>query len=109
MGRQEVVMRKAEIDDMLSAMLDSHENVSDLNVTVDRPLQGESSGELVGVPVQPPVESLTPFQTEVFALNLLNSDRRLCQFLVEQGSCDRSYWLQGKARSRANLFLHRGH
>ena len=44
-------MRKSEIDDLLSAMLDSHDNVSDLNITVDRPLQVESSGELVAVPV----------------------------------------------------------
>ena len=101
-------MRKAEIDDMLTAMLESHENVSDLNVTVDRPLQVESSGELVGVPVSPPVESLTPFQTEIFALNLINGDRRLCQFLVEQGSCDSSYWLPGKARFRVNIFSQRG-
>jgi twitching motility protein PilT len=101
-------MRKAEIDDMLTAMLDSHENVSDLNITVDRPLQVESSGELVGVPVDPPVESLTPFQTEIFALNLINSDRRLCQFLVEQGSCDSSYSLPGKARFRVNIFAQRG-
>ena len=101
-------MRKGEIDDMLAAMLDSHENVSDLNVTVDRPLQVESSGELVGVPVMPPVESLTPFQTEIFALNLINGDRRLCQFLVEQGSCDSSYWLPGKARFRVNIFSQRG-
>jgi twitching motility protein PilT len=101
-------MRKAEIDDMLTAMLESHENVSDLNITVDRPLQVESSGELVGVPVTPPVESLTPFQTEIFALNLINGDRRLCQFLVEQGSCDSSYWLPGKARFRVNIFSQRG-
>ena len=101
-------MRKAEIDDMLTVMLDSHENVSDLNVTVDRPLQVESSGELVGVPVTPPVESLTPFQTEIFALNLINGDRRLCQFLVEQGSCDSSYYLPGKARFRVNIFSQRG-
>ena len=100
-------MRKAEIDDMLTTMLESHENVSDLNVTVERPLQVESSGELVGVPVTPPVESLTPFQTEIFALNLINSDRRLCQFLVEQGSCDSSYWLPGKARFRVNIFTQR--
>jgi twitching motility protein PilT len=93
---------------MLTAMLDSHENVSDLNITVDRPLQVESSGELVGVPVDPPVESLTPFQTEIFALNLINSDRRLCQFLVEQGSCDSSYSLPGKARFRVNIFAQRG-
>ena len=101
-------MRKAEIDDMLTTMLDSHENVSDLNVTVDRPLQVESSGELVGVPVAPTIESLTPFQTEIFALNLINGDRRLCQFLVEQGSCDSSYWLPGKARFRVNIFAQRG-
>jgi twitching motility protein PilT len=101
-------MRKAEIDDMLAALLDSHGNVSDVNVTVDRPLQVEASGELVGVPVDPPVESLTPFQTEIFALNLINSDRRLCQFLVEQGSCDSSYWLPGKARFRVNIFSQRG-
>ncbi|MBM3217383.1 MAG: PilT/PilU family type 4a pilus ATPase [Candidatus Rokubacteria bacterium] len=101
-------MRKAEIDDMLTAMLDSHDNVSDLNVTVDRPLQVESSGELVGVPVNPPVESLTPFQAEIFALNLINGDRRLCQFLVEQGSCDSSYWLPGRARFRVNIFTQRG-
>ncbi len=101
-------MRKAEIDDMLTAMLDSHDNVSDLNITVDRPLQVESSGELVGVPVTPAVESLTPFQTEIFALNLINGDRRLCEFLVEQGSCDSSYWLPGKARFRVNIFSQRG-
>ena len=101
-------MRKAEIDDMLTAMLESHDNVSDLNVTVDRPLQVEASGELVGVPVNPPVESLTSFQTEIFALNLINGDRRLCQFLVEQGSCDSSYWLPGKARFRVNIFSQRG-
>ena len=56
-------MRKSEIDDLLAAMLESHDNVSDLNITVDRPLQVESSGELVAVPVDPPIECLTPFQT----------------------------------------------
>ena len=101
-------MRKAEIDDLLTAMLDSHDNVSDLNVTVDRPLQVESSGELVGVPVAPAIDGLTPFQTEIFALNLINSDRRLCQYLVEQGSCDSSYSLLGKARFRVNIFSQRG-
>ena len=100
-------MRKAEIDDLLTAMLDSHDNVSDLNITVDRPLQVESSGELVGVPVNPAIDSLTPFQTEIFALNLINSDRRLCQYLVEQGSCDSSYSLTGKARFRVNIFVQR--
>ena len=33
-----------EIDDLLTTMLDLHDNVSDLNFTVDRPLQVEASG-----------------------------------------------------------------
>jgi twitching motility protein PilT len=101
-------MRKSEIDDLLGAMLDSHDNVSDLNITVDRPLQVESAGELVAVPVDPPVESLTPFQTEIFALNLINGDRRLTEHLIKSGSCDSSYMLPGKARFRVNIFSQRG-
>lgn len=101
-------MRKPEIDDLLTAMLESHDNVSDLNITVDRPLQVESSGELTPVPVNPPIENLTPFQTEIFALNLINSDRRLSDMLVKQGSCDSSYFLPGKARFRVNIFSQRG-
>lgn len=101
-------MRKAEIDDLLTAMLDSHENVSDLNLTVNRPLQVESSGQLVPVPVVPPIDNLTPFQTEIFALNLLNNDRRLSEMLVQHGSCDSSYSLPGKARFRVNIFSQRG-
>ncbi|WP_396223568.1 type IV pilus twitching motility protein PilT [Gemmatimonas sp.] len=100
-------MRKAEIDQLLTAMLDSHQNVSDLNITVNRPLQVEASGSLVPVPVQPMIEHLTPFQTEIFALNLVGADRRLCTQLLEQGSCDASYQLQQKARFRVNIFSQR--
>jgi twitching motility protein PilT len=101
-------MRKSEIDDLLAAMLESHDNVSDLNVTVDRPLQVESAGELVTVPVDPPIDNLTPFQTEIFALNLINGDRRLTEMLVRSGSCDSSYHLPGRARFRVNIFSQRG-
>jgi len=101
-------MRKSEIDDLLSAMLDSHDNVSDLNITVDRPLQVEAAGELVAVPVDPPIENMTPFQTEIFALNLINGDRRLTEHLIKSGSCDSSYYLPGKARFRVNIFSQRG-
>jgi twitching motility protein PilT len=101
-------MRKPELDDILNTMLDSHDGVSDLNFTVDRPLQVEASGQLVGVPVVPPVERLTPFQTESLALNLINNDRRLSQTLVTQGSCDLSYSLGTRARFRVNVFQQRG-
>jgi twitching motility protein PilT len=101
-------MRRPEIDYILTAMLDSSDNVSDLNISVDRPLQVESSGQLTKVTVTPDIDNLTPFQTEIFALNLVNSDRRLFQMLLQQGSCDSSYYLTGKARFRVNIFSQRG-
>ena len=102
-------MRKPEIDYILTTMLETHGNVSDLNITVDKPLQVESSGQLTPVPIQPPLEKLTPFQTEIFALNLINQDRRLSEILIKEGSCDSSYFLTGKARFRVNIFSQRGH
>src|SRR3989454_646025 len=101
-------MRKSEIDDLLGVMLESYDNVSDLNITCERPLQVEAAGELVPVPVEPAIENLTPFQTEIFALNLINNDRRLTEHLLRQGSCDSSYFLPGKARFRVNIFSQRG-
>src|SRR5213594_2991410 len=101
-------MRKSEIDDLLGVMLESYDNVSDLNITCERPLQVEAAGELVPVPVEPAIENLTPFQTEIFALNLINNDRRLTEHLLRQGSCDSSYALPGRARFRVNIFAQRG-
>ena len=100
-------MRKQEIDYILNKMLDSFNNVSDLNITVGKPFQVESSGQLIGVPFDPPIEKLTPFQTEIFALNLINQDRRLTEILLREGSCDSSYELPGKARFRVNIFSQR--
>lgn len=97
-------MKKQEIDHILTRMLDSHSNVSDLNLTVGKPLQVESAGKLVTVDFVPPIKELTPFQTEIFALNLINQDRRLTESLIKTGSCDLSYTLPGKARFRVNIF-----
>ncbi len=101
-------MRKSEIDYMLTTMLETFGNVSDLNITADKPLQVESSGQLTAVPITPPIEKLTPFQTEIFALNLIDGDRRLTEILLKEGSCDSSYYLTGKARFRVNVFSQRG-
>jgi len=101
-------MRKQEIDYILGKMLDAYKNVSDLNITVGKPFQVESSGQLTGVELDPPIQKLTPFQTEIFSLNLINQDRRLTEILLSQGSCDSSYELPGKARFRVNIFSQRG-
>ena len=102
-------MRKREVDHFLRKMLDFHENVSDLIVTVDRPFQVESDGELMAVPMDVQLDNLTPFQTEIFALNLLGGDRRNVETLLSEGSCDLSYHLAGKARFRVNVFSQRGY
>lgn len=102
-------MRRHQIDHILGAMLESHDNVSDLNTTVDKPFQVESAGQLKPVELNPPINRLTPFQAEVFALNLIGGDRRLTKTLLTEGSCDLSYQLAGKARFRVNVFSQKGY
>ena len=101
-------MKKHQIDHILSKMLDSHKNVSDLNLTPGKPLQVESSGQLVTVKIEPDYVILTPFQTEIFALNLINNNRKLTETLLREGSCDLSYQLGTRARFRVNIFSRSG-
>src|ERR1043166_9020400 len=101
-------MRRKELDFVLSTMLDSNNDVSDLNITVDKPLKVETSGQLVPVNIQPGIEKLTPFQSEQIALNLMGSSRRLVEDLLRTGSCDCSHSVPGKARFRVNIFSQRG-
>ena len=101
-------MRRQQIDHILGAMLESYEDVSDINITVDKPTQVESAGILKPVSLKPHIDRLTPFQAEIFALNLINNDRRLTKTLLTEGSCDFSYQLAGKARFRVNVFSQKG-
>jgi len=101
-------MKKQEIDHILVKMLDSHRDVSDLNFTVGKPMQVESAGVLVPVDIKDGANTLSPFQTEIIALNLIGGDRRLTKTLLREGSCDLSYGLPGKARFRVNIFSQGG-
>ena len=96
------------MDRIISTMLASQPEVSDLLFTVDRPFQVESFGELKPVAVEPPIESLTPFQTETIALNLVGDNLLLLEHLLKHGSCDSAYALSEKARFRVNVFSQRG-
>lgn len=101
-------MRRAELNFVLETMLKSADNVSDLNLTVGKPLQVESSGLLRDVPIKPDIPTLTPFQTEILALNIVGTDRRLVKTLVETGSTDAAYHIGDIARFRVNIFSQRG-
>jgi len=101
-------MRRPELDLILNTMLDSQPEVSDLLFTVDKPLQVESFGELKPVTLDPPIESLTPYQTEVIALNLIGENNWHAEDLLRRGSCDAAYTLADRARFRINIFSQRG-
>jgi twitching motility protein PilT len=101
-------MRRPELDYVLTTMLDSQPEVSDLLFTVDKPLQVESFGELQPVSCDPAIEKLTPFQTEMIALNLIGDNQWHIGDLLRRGSCDTAYTLADKARFRINIFSQRG-
>src|ERR1700691_379858 len=111
-------MRRAELDYILTTMRRSdrqtetvirrRKEVSDLNFTVDRPMQVEQNGELVPVACNPGIDHLTPYQTEMIALNLINGNPRLTEDLIRNGSCDASYSVADKLRFRVNIFTQRG-
>src|SRR5665213_2043732 len=101
-------MRRSELDSILSTMLASQKEVSDLLFTVGRPLQVETYGELKPVAIDPPVERLTPFQMETLALNIIGDNFQLIEHLLQHGSCDSAYALTDKSRFRVNIFSQRG-
>ena len=101
-------MRRPELDKILSTMLASQPEVSDVLFTVDRPPQVESYGALKPVALDLPVEKLTSFQTETIALNLIGDNLQHVEHLLRHGSCDSAYALSEKARFRVNIFSQRG-
>lgn len=102
-------MRAPDLNRMLSAMLNTYDGISDFNFSVGHPLQVEDFGELKPVFVDPPIERLTPFQTEQIALALMQGNRRLMRDYLLAGSCDCGYALAGEARFRVNIFRQQGH
>src|SRR5712692_7801710 len=102
-------MRTPDLDKILSAMLKTYDGISDLNFSVGHPLQVEDFGELKPVSVDPPIEALTPYQTEQIAITLMQGDRRLIYDYFTGGSCDCSYSLHDEARFRVNIFRQQGH
>jgi twitching motility protein PilT len=100
-------MKNFNLDAILEAMLKVSDRVSDLNFSVGRPPQVEIDGQLVAVNFTG-FPRLTPFQTEVIALQMLRGDRELTRTLLQNGSVDLSYSIPQKTRFRVNIFSQRG-
>src|SRR5580704_14478461 len=97
-------MRRPELDQIMSAMLASQKEVSDLLFTSDRPPQVESYGDLKPVVLNPPIPKLTPFQIETIAMNMIGENLWQIEDLLRHGSCDASYSLSDPARFRVTVF-----
>jgi len=102
-------MKLPEVNYWITNMLESYERVSDLNFTAAKPLQVETAGQLIPIGITPEIQELTPFQTEVAALNLIQGNKRLLDDLAIHGSCDLSHALGNRARFRVNVFTQQGH
>jgi len=101
-------MRRPEFDQILTTMLASQPEVSDLLFVTDRPPQVEAYGELKPVQLDPPIEKLTPFQIESIVMNIIGDNAWQIEDLLRHGSCDASYALGDTARFRVNIFSQRG-
>jgi twitching motility protein PilT len=102
-------MRAPDLDKILAAMLKTYDGISDLNFSVGHPPQVEDFGELKPVFIDPPIDALTPYQTEQIALTIMQGNRRLIYDYLTTGACDCSYTLTAEARFRVSVFRQQGH
>jgi twitching motility protein PilT len=100
-------MNSAELNKILTVMLNYRERISDLNFSVGRPPQVEVDGVLTPVPVKG-IERFSPYQTEMIAMTMIAEDREAIKKLIFTGSVDISYSIPGVTRFRVNIFAQRG-
>ncbi len=100
-------MKRKDLDLILTKITETYENFSDILFTVGRPIQVEVFGALNPVRLNPPLASLTPYQTEQVVLALIGPQRSLLRELLKEGSCDLSYQVEGKISCRVNIFSQR--
>ena len=96
-----------DLPPVLDKMLSLADNISDLNFSVGRPPQVEINGKLTPVEMKG-LRSLSPYQTEIIALSLLEGNVDATKKLVQTGSTDISYAIPGRIRFRVNIFKQRG-
>jgi twitching motility protein PilT len=100
-------MRYFDLPPIIEQMLVVSDKISDLNFSVGQAPQVEINGKLT--PVQPQgLQRLTPYQTELIAMTLLQGNPEAAQRLTHTGSADLSYSLPSRMRFRVNVFQQRG-
>ena len=96
-----------DLPPILERMLLVSDKISDLNFSVGQHPQVEINGKLT--PVQPlGMQRLTPYQTEIIAMTLMQGHPDAAERLARTGTADLSYSLPSRARFRVNIFQQRG-
>src|SRR5712691_8755215 len=96
-----------DLPPIIERMLLVSDKISDLNFSVGQLPQVEINGKLT--PVQPlGLQKLSPYQTEIIAMTLLQENSEAAERLVKTGTADLSYSLPSRARFRVNIFQQRG-
>ncbi len=96
-----------DLPPIIERMLLVSDKISDLNFSVGQLPQVEINGKLT--PVQPlGLQKLTPYQTEIIAMTLMQENSEAAERLVSTGTADLSYSLPSRARFRVNIFQQRG-
>lgn len=96
-----------DLPPIIERMLLVSDKISDLNFSVGQLPQVEINGKLT--PVQPlGLQKLTPYQTEIIAMTLMEENPEAAERLVKTGTADLSYSLPSRARFRCNIFQQRG-
>jgi twitching motility protein PilT len=96
-----------DLPPIIERMLLVSDKISDLNFSVGQLPQVEINGNLT--PVQPlGMQKLTPYQTEIIAMALMQGNPDAAERLAHSGTTDLSYSLPSRARFRVNIFQQRG-
>jgi twitching motility protein PilT len=99
-------MTKDEFDNILIAMLESGEGVSDCLFLVGKPPLIERYGKLHDLPMEG--APLQAGHVDAISAILLEGSARLRSDLTTIGSCDTSYAVPGVARFRVNVYRQNG-
>lgn len=98
-------VQKEDLNQLLGAMLESAEGISDLLFVAFKSPQMEVHGRLTPYSAEPP---LTSARIEALARAIINGNKRLQDDLANQGSCDCSYSLADSHRFRVNIYRQNG-
>jgi len=101
-------MLRSDLDRYLRQILDQAPELSDIHMTVGKPILVEEHGKLHPVDLHPDPGPLVPWQLESVTAALLGHNDRLYGDLARAGSCDMSYELRDRARFRVNVFSQQG-